>query len=129
MTNEQVSKHKCESDQEHDDLAHIAVMHEVDKGVLGLALFLIRDPSEGQNLHVEKSSCDAHSEHMDLHERLLEHVCKEIPILLSEWTSSQTILEAGATDKVQLHDHGYCDEDVSDPLALLVDYHEEGQEE
>lgn len=63
---------------------------------------------------------------MDLHEWLLEHVCKQVPVFFGKRTRTEAILDACATDEVRIDDDGNCDEDVTNPFALLVDDDEKG---
>lgn len=109
-------------------MSQVAMMNEVDDGVLGLACFLIRDSSEIKNFHVNEGCSHAHGTNMDLHEGFLEHVCKQVPVFLCERSCSQPVLEACAADEERVNDYSKNDENMTDPLALFVNNDEERYE-
>lgn len=93
VTDKEVDHDEQEAEREHDDMRPGASMDIVDDRVLCLAALLVWDASKVKNLHIEKGCRYSKGEVVELHERFLEHVGKQVPILLSEGTGSQTILD------------------------------------
>ena len=69
-------------------MREVAMMHVVDNWVLCFTSLFIWDSSEVKHLHVEEGCSNADRECMNLKERLLELVCEQVPILLSEGSST-----------------------------------------
>ena len=104
-------------------------MDVVDDGVLSLALRFVRYASKVKNLHVPEGRCGSHGEHVELHERLLEHVGKQVPVLFCERTGSETIRDAARDDSRDLSHHDNENEQVASPRSLLVNQDKERSEE
>ena len=90
-------------------MTEVAVVHKVDDWVLGSTSFLIRNAPEAENLHVAVSCKDSHRKNVDLEERLLEHIGKEIPIFLGERALSQLVFPTGVANGGADHQNGNSD--------------------